>query len=69
MSYLLYGFGALILAALGAFLFLRRRSDDDDGEATTSTAKADRAFAAVELKEQPVEAPVEEPEPAVASRR
>ncbi|WP_170287369.1 FimV family protein [Halioglobus maricola] len=57
MSYLLYGLGALILAAL-AFFFVSRRKGDDEPE-TTSSADSDKAFAAVELKEQPVEAPAE----------
>lgn len=72
MSYLFYGLGALLLAVL-AFLFLRRRKDEDEG--TTQSADTDRAFAAVELKEEKVEtlpetpAPEPEPEQPAASPR
>lgn len=61
MSYLFYGLGALVLAIL-AFLFLRRRGEDEE---TVTSAETDKAFAGVELKEQPVEAMPEEaaPEP------
>ncbi|WP_082849827.1 FimV family protein [Halioglobus sp. HI00S01] len=58
LSYLLYGLGALILAGL-AFFFVRRRKADEEPTVTVS-AESDKAFAAVELKEQPVEAPVVE---------
>ena len=65
MSTLFYGLGAVVLALL-AFLFMRRRKDDDEREPgeTTSSASIDEAFAAVELKEQAVEAPAEEVTPA-----
>jgi pilus assembly protein FimV len=63
MSTLFYGLGAVILALL-AFLFLRRRKDDEEQERVeTSRESVDQAFAAVELKEQAVEAPAEEISP------
>ena len=60
MSYLFYGLGALVLAVL-AFLFMRRRREEQGTPAAAATPQDDQVFAAVELKEQPVEAP-EEPE-------
>lgn len=57
ISYLLYGLGALILAAL-AFFFVRRRKDNDQEVAERVMPAAD-VFADVKLKEQPVEADAE----------
>lgn len=59
MSYLFYGLGALVLAIL-ALMFLRRRKGDEED---TSSVETDRAFAAVELKEEAVETLPQEPEP------
>lgn len=62
ISYLFYGLGALVLGIL-AFLFLRRRGADDEAQAGADT---DRAFAAVQLKEEPVETVPEASEPVPA---
>jgi pilus assembly protein FimV len=61
MSYIWYVLGAVVLAVLG-FVFMRRRGDSIDDEATTTSAED--VFADVELQEQVLE--VEEAaEPAI----
>ncbi|NND66603.1 MAG: hypothetical protein HKN19_03350, partial [Halioglobus sp.] len=62
LTWLLYGLGALIVAALGFLVLRRRGADEDEVEELAAAAPAADVFSKVELPETPVE--VEEPDEA-----